>query len=573
MKRLLSIGILGLCLIPFLARAQTHPLGKIEADPVDVPVQISGWVGSEHILIGNLRLTAREAPVDHFLFFSSDLTRTSGDEIIPRQDVTLLGTAALTMTDVPKDFMVQVANIDAPGTYTGTLTFISSNQLQERLDVPVSVVAKVRPVLVALPGTERIQLQLVDCGVSVDCFLGQRLLPSSFFVDSFQLQFKNVPLIAVGINDAKVSVKGEQTGYQLTEKELYLSQPTQQVLPATSIVTLPLTIMRSAIPPDHYTGYLYLSLANGEEPLVVPVDLSVRSPPFWPLIALLLGILLGRAVKYMQERGNTVANKILTTQLLENTIRNDTLNAADERGFLLREVRNAQTLVYNRQLDDADKVLAKIEQVSALLKQVRASSALKPAEIAAVKRLIYAGRYDDARKLLQDFEQRVILGTARPSSESPSQMVDASQADAIVVLSPGATATATLPRVETTPANKDQRIPVQRESNTDPVVVGISPQQVWIWMKKGVSLVIRLPVYFVQFSTSATIWLRPALAVILLLALVIVGLNTIYVTNNIFGAHPLSDYLGLVLWGLSADVVSRNLSSLGSSPGSTVIRT
>src|SRR5687768_12560509 len=117
MRRLLSIGVLGLCLLPLLARAQTHPLGKIEADPADVPMQISGWVGSDHILVGNLRLTAREAPVDHFLFFSSDLRGTSSDEIIPRQDVTLLGTAALTMTDVPKDFMVQVANIDVPGTY------------------------------------------------------------------------------------------------------------------------------------------------------------------------------------------------------------------------------------------------------------------------------------------------------------------------------------------------------------------------------------------------------------------------------------------------------------------------
>ena len=64
--------------------------------------------------------------------------------------------------------------------------------------------------------------------------------------------------------------------------------------------------------------------------------------------------------------------------------------------------------------------------------------------------------------------------------------------------------------------------------------------------------------------TEATYWfLRLMLYGGLLVRLTIVGLNTLYIEKGeSFGARPLLDYLGLLLWGLSADVASRSLSSL-----------
>jgi hypothetical protein len=66
-----------------------------------------------------------------------------------------------------------------------------------------------------------------------------------------------------------------------------------------------------------------------------------------------------------------------------------------------------------------------------------------------------------------------------------------------------------------------------------------------------------------RVRTEATFWVvRPILSLVLLVGLSIAGLNTLYVENGTtFGARPLSDYLGLILWGLSADVASRSLSS------------
>jgi len=67
-----------------------------------------------------------------------------------------------------------------------------------------------------------------------------------------------------------------------------------------------------------------------------------------------------------------------------------------------------------------------------------------------------------------------------------------------------------------------------------------------------------------QVRAEATFWIvRPLLSLVLLVGLSAVGLGSLYVENGTtFGSRPFADYLGLILWGLSADVASRSLSSL-----------
>jgi len=67
-----------------------------------------------------------------------------------------------------------------------------------------------------------------------------------------------------------------------------------------------------------------------------------------------------------------------------------------------------------------------------------------------------------------------------------------------------------------------------------------------------------------QVRAEATFWfVRPLLYLVLLTGLTLAGLNTLYIEKGeTFGAKPMSDYLTLLLWGLSADVASRSLSGL-----------
>ncbi|MCC5610123.1 hypothetical protein LC612_26010 [Nostoc sp. CHAB 5834] len=72
-----------------------------------------------------------------------------------------------------------------------------------------------------------------------------------------------------------------------------------------------------------------------------------------------------------------------------------------------------------------------------------------------------------------------------------------------------------------------------------------------------------------QVRAEATFWVvRPLLSLTLLVGLSAAGISSLYIENGTtFGARPFADYLGLILWGLSADVASRSLSNLpGSKP-------
>ncbi len=83
-------------------------------------------------------------------------------------------------------------------------------------------------------------------------------------------------------------------------------------------------------------------------------------------------------------------------------------------------------------------------------------------------------------------------------------------------------------------------------------------------MGKFQQLLVNLSGVSDRVRAEATFWVvRPLLSLILLVGLSAVGIGSLYVENGTtFGAKPFADYLGLILWGLSADVASRSLSSL-----------
>jgi hypothetical protein len=63
---------------------------------------------------------------------------------------------------------------------------------------------------------------------------------------------------------------------------------------------------------------------------------------------------------------------------------------------------------------------------------------------------------------------------------------------------------------------------------------------------------------------EATYWiLRPLLYLVLMGVLLAIGLQSLYLEKGAtFGANPLTDYLSLLFWGLSAEVASKTLSTI-----------
>ena len=415
---------------------------------------------------------------------------------------------------------------------------------------------KAEPTLLPLKGTEQIHLQLVNCRgwLGLDCAIARLLLPASATIDQRELQFDNATQSLVTVLNATTILQGDLTGYQLTNSAIAPIQPLQP-LPAHQIVSLPLTLQRSIMPPDHYTGSLYLTLQGRREYLSLPINLSVRNGPLIPLLVLFFGVILGRLFKYMQERGEPKAKSLgeiyhLQTDI-ETKLSAESIDQEDKQ-LLLAMVSEVRTLVDRNQLDTIPA------QVQAIRNRLDILIQLQSAESELNKKA--DANPDSFKKDVDEFTQQIRMirrKIAEKKDDEAKSLQEKLQAD--------------LDQSTSTPRGSAQTVePYQRSLQkaktatsqiNQPGAITTRPDDPCSALQKffgtlsGVSD---------RVQTEATFWIvRPLLSLILLVGLSGVGMGSLYIENGAtFGSKPFSDYLGLILWGLSADVASRSLSSL-----------
>ena len=545
MKRWIPAVLLILLVCPASALAQTKV--GIQVDAGDKPLQIKGWLGSENAFTGNMRLTASGGNLAAFTFLPSDLKRKEGDEVIGRQQVELVGKPPLS-AEVPKDFQVKVNGIKVPGTYEGQVELLLPGQKRsEAMVIPLTVMAKAKPALVPVKGGEQVRRQLVRCSWGLDCALAQLLLPASAFQNQWELKLDNPVEAPVSLTSTEVVLEGQQTGYQITKAEVE-SPPSPATLAANQIINLPLKWKRSQIPPDRYTGWVYLTLDGREERLAIPVDLNMRIGPLLPLLVLLVGIALGRLFKYMQEKGIPQSDALGKVNELEQQIAEAD---PEDQKILTPMVKQVRKSVYQM---DLETVTAKVEVIADRLdclkklrslehqlagKEQNSTVAEVLQQINAARNQILQSKDEQAKKLLVEIEEKIaklikssMMGPQKPDASLTEAAKQAEEAKAA--------------------AERAEQVRSRSSIALSGWVVQLKRSLIFL---SGVSTAVR---------AEATLWVvRPLLSLALLFGLSVVGIRALYVEKGAtFGADPFADYLGLVLWGLSADVASRSLSNL-----------
>ncbi|MEH2253154.1 hypothetical protein [Nostoc sp.] len=425
----------------------------------------------------------------------------------------------------------------------------SAPEINEQKPAVVTQTMKpdVAPNLVPLKGTEQVRLQLVNCGGWLDCALARLLLPASAYIDQRELRFDNSTQVPVTILNTAVVVEGDFTGYQLNNQAISLSQDIK-TLPANQIISIPLILRRSAIPPDQYSGAVYLTLQNRSDRLSLPINLNARSGPLFPLIVLLFGVVLGRLFKYMQERGEPQAKALEEVYRLEADIANAKLEDRDKQ-LLARMVTEVRTLVVRERLDviptqvqtirDRLETLVKLQALEDKFNEPSVFPADEDEYIRKIKQArlrITEGKDADAKKVLEEISSDLDKIGARGAGNSSVEAYKRSVEDIAVA---------------TDRINQPTGEPKTTSSR----------------LSKFQQLLINLSGVSDQVRAEATFWVvRPLLSLTLLVGLSAAGISSLYIENGTtFGARPFADYLGLILWGLSADVASRSLSNL---PGS-----
>jgi hypothetical protein len=546
MKHLLWL-VLTFIALPTFAQGGIH----ITVDPGDSPLVISGWLDEGKNFTGNLRLTAdhdpggstEENPDLRFRLLASDLKSEGSGPSVGREHVALVGEPVLRV-GVPTDFQVTVTGITEPAIYQGKLEILPVGRLRsESLVIDFEVIAHARPTLKSLRSAAKLELNLVNCK-GFSCQLAGFLLPESAFLDRWDLQFDNPTTAAVKISYNASGILGEKTRYPLTGDQLALPEK-PDALPPRAISAVPLTIKRTTLPPDHYTGALYLMPEGAKEQLEIPVDLNVRTGPLGALIAILAGIILGRLFKYMQERGKPQAEKLTEVNRVELVLRS--AHAEDSR-LLEPQLAEVRQQVYREDLATVTErlkaiearltTLAELRQIEQWLKGKEQHPKVKEVlDNLSIARKRLAAKQDvsevlaQVREALNDLQRNGIMGGGTMGDDAIRTVDRAAAAAAKSTIQVRVAATITA-------ADK--------------------------WLSRIKNALIMLSGLSDELRAEATLWIvRPLLYFVLLFGLVAVGLDTFYVSKGLtFGATPFSEYLGLILWGFSADVAGRTLSNL-----------
>lgn len=391
-----------------------------------------------------------------------------------------------------------------------------------------------KPTLIPVEQSKAIHMDLVNCQWW-DCWLAHLILPPSTRMNQYQIWFDNNSLQPIQIKKTVLVTEGKLTGFQLTNSDLSLIKP-DQVLTAKQKSGLALQVRRNAMPPEQYEGDFHLIFAGRNETVTLPLLVNVRTGPLLPIVALFFGVVLGRLLKYMQERGGPQAEKLRLINRLESD-----LGAADpaDQKLLANALINARKLVFREELEKAgvqiDLIRGRLEVLQQLQRIEQRLAAdetgnLSPFldQVDQVRGFLGDGEDDRAKRGLEALQAE--LEGAR--GDETATELGAAAGRAVQVLMPQA-----------------------------PMVMAEEPMAPAMRLRKGLLWVAGLSD---ELRAEATLWVvRPVLSLGLLVGLALVGVNELYVEKGVaLGAKPLSDYWGLILWGLSADVASRSLSNL-----------
>ncbi len=524
--------------------------GDIDVDDNDDPIVITGWTSQENAFTGNLRIVANDSDVDELIFLASDLREEQGEKIIGRQDVAIVGDLTL-KAGVPKNFPITISNIRSPGNYSGKIELMAAgdNRSNSR-SVEIIVTAKSRPKLIALAGSDNIKLHLSNS----NGHLARFLLPAGAFINEWMLQLENPTGENVTVDGNCISIIGEKAGYQLND--MHISIPVgDNAIPANRMGGIRITMDRMKIPADSYVGSVYLFMKDGDDKLTIPITVDVRNGPWWAIVALLVGIVLGRLSKHMKDKEPQL-KAMENVNHLENLIQGlDT----DDLAILKPMMDDVRTNVYDGKLEQVTSDLKSIETRMQRLKYLRSVDSIldkwtQLGDVEQIRKDIASAR--NHISLREDTEADTKINTIKESMQKLPQHLprmmgktEPDQASAKALAEDSKKANTLLKHIVT--------------SSTTP-----TPSK-FDWLKKHL---ISLTALSDQIQAEATYWfVRPLLYIVFLLGLLAVGLQYLYIENGLtFGANPFVDYLSLILWGLSADVAGRNLSSLqGNKAGGT----
>ncbi|GEM_PF-5097656 len=282
---------------------------------------IEGWINDEQdTLEGSFYLSLPDVEdTTAIRIILSELTHEQNNHTILPSKVTITGPLLITDSN-PHFYELSAIGIEAGGSYRGYLEIAKADRGNSLIVIPVTIMAHITPALSPLFTPDATNLKLVR-GQRRSSVLMNNLptlqslvLPRGAFLDRIDLTLENSVDDTVRILDSMLDVRGGKRGECLPDTALY-AKPKELTFSPGEIERYSLTIDRSLIRSDRYTGHLYLRLDGREDRLGIPIEINMRDRALLVFLVLLIAIIarffIQRCFK-RPDKPNDVINRINT---------------------------------------------------------------------------------------------------------------------------------------------------------------------------------------------------------------------------------------------------------------------
>ncbi|MEZ4771924.1 MAG: hypothetical protein R3D00_02000 [Bacteroidia bacterium] len=382
------------------------------------------------------------------------------------------------------------------------------------------------------------------------------ILPPKINNRTISFRIENTGQSSMEMERFSLTLKGKETGESLSEDDFEWTNE-DKIIPAGGIGVAQFEVKKDKkLRPDEYTGRVRLHYKDYPDTSTVSMTVYSRIGVFGAVIALILGIIVGRLMKSVDQAGPQLE---LMDKYIPLRTKADRFSDEISRKHVLGELDGIEAEINKVKDEDGknavlellaptEKKVTQIQQLERLherigeqIKNKKISSSLSgdlSSSLQLVRDNILDGKDEEVQTGLARIQGLVASDTESSKSRSVGG-VDIPGADEMI-------------KVEI------DKIGVKVDTTGTTTT---SDKTFW---QKLESVWLRFISFFTGVNASARVryaYFRPLVTLATFIVVLLLGFQQIYIDGgDTFGSEGLYDYLKLFLWGVISDVFSRTLS-------------
>lgn len=610
-----------LCLL--LASTYSHAQ-SITIASEDSPLNVNGyWNDADmNTITRSIRVTSTQGGNIELLAYDLKM-KDNPNRMISRSDISIEPVSL--SPNKPQNINITFANIPLDGTYEGNIQLFIGNGQPTNLAVTV-VAERFEPErIMAISTSDSLQVNVVG-GWGFNW-----LLPPGTRAKKFSVTLENKSDIPTQVKSYSFFARGGKVGTELDNGYFTMEEALPLEIPANGRSTVHFKINKTnmipgvgflkrqmTIAPDGYSGNLQFQFADGSEakPIYIDLKMNARSGLGLVIIALLLGIILGKIIKDMSSKkaeaqialmGTLVALKPKIEEIAKE-------NDGDDFGLLgeykrlensLNDVTGDDQSQFQSSIEAFTNKIKKFNQLMVKIGGIKGNSAYQADEKAAhvntlkslggnmaqgitpddqmeeqvnmlfdlwkhTRRLHTIESEADADDLqfkediggvmskIKLVENDILSG--KPAAEVQKSIEGIEEEIKVTVLHEEPTSKGVTRNAEDNePTTNNENVDIPQLPTTQREPTGIMKGIQWVWKTLWFVLIDAK-----EPDARTRYWFfRPLLTFIILAWAVLAGINDAYLGNSTFGAEGFNDYLDLILYGIGSKITASTIGDLG----------